>query len=307
MECDDDWPVNNHAPDPNHGAHRGGTNCVRDRFYCTPATRQSQYARPAAATTHRSKHTPRQNARASSKGGTRHDRRSPSICADQSTDGTADRSRIGTATLGACGYVAIPDNATRFDTASDDAHPYATNTAGDRICAKGNQWTDGRTIHSISRNRCYCHGDCDGGWSTDTPHNARGCCATPNTIRPANGKSTKRRCAPSCPEHRRTWTGGWPRRWNRDWRKRGDDPTACWNNCGQSAATFAANHGTQRHTNHTRPNGAAYPANAGVYIAHFPNDAKRKRGCFADTKRVIRPTRTNNRGDCADTDCAPNQ
>jgi len=173
MECDDDWPVNNHAPDPNHGAHRGGTNCVRDRFYCTPATRQSQYARPAAATTHRSKHTPRQNARASSKGGTRHDRRSPSICADQSTDGTADRSRIGTATLGACGYVAIPDNATRFDTASDDAHPYATNTAGDRICAKGNQWTDGRTIHSISRNRCYCHGDCDGGWSTDTPHNAR--------------------------------------------------------------------------------------------------------------------------------------
>ena len=199
MECDDDWPVNNHAPDPNHGAHRGGTNCVRDRFYCTPATRQSQYARPAAATTHRSKHTPRQNARASSKGGTRHDRRSPSICADQSTDGTADRSRIGTATLGACGYVAIPDKATRFDVATDNAHPDATNTAGDRICTKGNQWTDGRTIHSISRNRCYCHGDCDGGWSTDTPHNARGCCAGPNTIRPANGKSTKRRRPPLLP------------------------------------------------------------------------------------------------------------
>ena len=218
-----------------------------------------------------------------------------------------NRSSVCTATLGACGYVAIPDKATRFDAASDDARPDATNTAGDRICAKGNQWTDGRTVHSISRNRCYCHCDCDGGWSTDTPHNARGCCAGPNTIRPANGKSTKRRRPPSCPEHHRNWSGGWPHRWNRDWRKRGDDPTARCNNCDQSAATDAANHGTQRHTNHTRPNSAAYPADASGYIAHGPNDAKRKRGCCADTKRVNRSTHANNRSDCTDTNCAPNQ
>ena len=112
---------------------------------------------------------------------------------------------------------------------------------------------------------------------------------------------------PSCPEHHRNWSGGWPHRWNRDWRKRGDDPTARCNNCDQSAATDAANHGTQRHTNHTRPNSAAYPADASGYIAHGPNDAKRKRGCCADTKRVNRSTHANNRSDCTDTNCAPNQ